>query len=296
MGSSRVTSFREADVQAVTGLPAFNLGVTVGCPIDFVAQLRLAVDAGMTPTTLVIGVDELAFGDNPEADIYDMQLITHPGLFRELDLRDRAPIVIRILKTISVTTTRDSVRNLWRRWGRHASLEPEELEGAKPPDWDAMSEAELRIKLAAGIERLVTFWGKYLDRPDKVEGMRPTRRKLRLWNDLLDLAASRGIKVYVALLPVHPEFERRTFSPRLREIRAELGRALDESCARRGFTFRDYTDLASFGGVAEDFEDGTHMLPRNSRRLLRALLSGEPRAVVRNRVIGDDAPRAVLDR
>jgi hypothetical protein len=281
LGSSRVFSLQESAVRAVTGLPAFNFGVSVGCPVDFLAHLRFVLQAGLRPKTIVIGLDELAFGDNPEADIYDMQLVTHAGVFDELALRDRAPIVVRILKTLSLKTTADSARNLWRRWRHHGPYyAPDDdsaagdLEGTHDPDWDAMPAEKRREELAQGIERLTKFWGKYLDRPDKIEGMRPTARRMQLFEQLLDLAASNGIEVRVALLPVHPELERRIFTPRLLEIRAELARTLADEVGRRGFVFRDYTRLGSFGGTAEDFQDGTHMAPANGRRLLSALFSG----------------------
>lgn len=277
MGSSRVFALEERDVQSMTGLPAFNFGVSVGCPVDFIAQLRFALDSGVTPKIIVLGVDELAFGDNPEADHYDLQLVTNERMFDELSLRDRVPILAQGLKTISLGSTKQSLQNLWLRFRSAAPLsdgtEPPDsaLEGARPIDWSGLPAEERARRLAAGIDEKVTFWGRYLDRPDKVEGMRPTRRKLDLFETFLDTAAAHKIQVYVVLLPVHPEFERRAFSPRILEIRADLGSHLAASSLKHGFTFRDNTDLTSFGGVAADFADGTHMTPENGHRLLARL-------------------------
>jgi hypothetical protein len=279
IGSSRVLPLREADVRSLTGLATFNFGVSVGCPVDYLAELRFALDAGLEPQTVVLGLDELAFGDNPEADLYDMQLVSNRGLFQELDLREQIPISLRILTTVSVQSTGESLRNLWRR-SRGTGAPPwdggeppeAELEGAHLTDWETLSPTERRARLTAGVDRMVEFWGKYLVRADQVDGMRPTRRKLELFERFLDLAASRGVRVFVALLPVHPDFERRTFSPRLLEIRAQLAQTLADSCRRRGFRFRDETVLASFGGEPDGFEDGTHMTPRNGRLLLADLL------------------------
>jgi hypothetical protein len=277
MGSSRVFALEERDVQAITGLTTFNFGVSVGCPVDFIAQLRFAVDVGVAPKIVVLGVDELSFGENPEADHYDMQLVTDDRLFHQLALRDRIPILAQAMKTVSLSSTIQSSRNLWHRLRSDGFLmnatEPPDsaLEGARPADWDGLSAQEQERRLAAGIDEKVAFWGRYLDRPDKVEGMRPTRRKLDLLEMFLDLAAARGTAVYVVLLPVHPEFERRAFSPAILEIRAQLGKDLAASCLKHGFVFRDYTDLDSFGGAAADFTDGTHMNPRNGHRLLARL-------------------------
>lgn len=278
MGSSRVIPLEQGDVEALTGAPAFNLGVSVGCPVDSLAQLRFVIEAGLSPRHIILGIDELAFGDNPEADFYDMQLVTHAALFHQLELRDQIPIVLQILKTISFASTKKSVGNLLRRW-RHpadrASADGElpeaELETMHLHEGDALPESERRARLAAGIDRLVAFWSKHLDRPDKVDGMRPTRRKLQLFEAFLTLAADRKIQVTVLLLPAHPEFERRTFTPAVRAIRTELGATLAARCQSGGCTYRDFTDLASFGGDPDDFDDGTHMTPRNGRRMLAAI-------------------------
>lgn len=272
MGSSRVIPLEEEYVVSLTGAPAFNLGVSIGCPVDFVAQLRFLLEVGLRPRRILLGVDELAFGDNAEADFYDMQLVTHPALFHQLALRDKAPIVLQILKSVTVASTRTSVHNLWSRWG-HGGAVPGEPPESAPESMhlqarDAMPEPQRRARLAAGIDRLVAFWSKNLDRPDKIEGMRPTRRKLALFDDFLALAADRGIQVTVVLLPAHPEFERRTFTPRLLAIRDGLGTALAERCHRYQCDYRDDTDLRTFGGDPNDFDDGTHMTPRNGRRLL----------------------------
>ena len=279
MGSSRVIPLEEVDVAASTGAPAFNLGVSVGCPVDFLAQLRFVTEAGLRPKHIILGIDELAFGDNPEADFYDMQLVTHTPLFHQLGLRDQLPIIVQILKkTISFTSTKKSVGNLWRRW-RHpihrvpgdTELPESELESMHLHEGDALSEHERRARLTAGIDRLVAFWNKYLDRPDKVDGMRPTRRKVQMFEEFLTLAARRGIHVTVVLLPAHPDFERRTFTPAVLRIRTELGAMLAARCPGTGCTYRDFTELASFGGNPDDFDDGTHMTRGNGRRMLAAI-------------------------
>jgi hypothetical protein len=279
IGSSRVFSLEEQAVRDLSGLSAFNFGVSVGCPVDFLAELRFALDVGVRPRVIIVGVDELAMGDNPEADHYDMQLVTDGRLFRDLDLRDRIPIMARVLKTISMRSTTDSARNLWhwfRAGGLHQPVaDPPEsaLEGARPLDWEGLSASERERRLRAGIDEKVEFWGKYLDRPDKVAGMSPTARKIALFDAFLDLAAAKGIKVYVTLLPAQPDFERRAFPPPVLEIRNHLAQYLRKACDQRGDVFGDYTNLASFGGEANEFSDGTHMTPKNARRLLAKLLT-----------------------
>jgi hypothetical protein len=277
-GSSRVWSMDEADLDSSTGLKAFNFGVNVACPVDFVAQLRFATRLGVRPKRVIVGIDELAFGDNPEADLYDLQLVTHPGVFRELSVREQVPIIVTILRTITVKSTIASLRNLWHRpaeTGQAGGSAVVPQDDARPFDWADLNPAERPQRLAAGIQEKVAFWGKYLDRPDKIDGMRPTERKQELFKQFLEVATAHGISVDVVLLPVHPEFERRGFPGKVLELRADLGRWLEATCRRPGVSYHDYTNLASFDGSPDEFQDGVHMTRVNARRLMAHLIESD---------------------
>jgi Protein of unknown function (DUF1574) len=277
LGSSRVTCFETHYVEQLTGRRCFNCGVSVGCPVDYLTQFRFLLGLGIKPEILIIGVDELAFGDHSENDFYDLQLITHPGLFRKAPLLEELSIFARALKTITVQSTWRSVTNLTSKAGR---LRPQ-LEDISPYYYDdGLSRAAAEPAygpnhhkdLAAGIEAKAKFWSAYLDRPSKVERMRPQSRMVRYYRELMALAREHGIQVYVALLPVHPEYERQVFTPRLYEVRQELCNLLRDTCREFGCEYQDLSALKSFGGVAVDFMDGTHPTTRNTRRMLDVLL------------------------
>jgi hypothetical protein len=51
-------------------------------------------------------------------------------------------------------------------------------------------------------------------------------------------------------------------------------------CAERGFRYRDFTSLDSFGGSADEFWDGAHQTPENLRRMINTLFDLPPAQVV----------------
>ena len=140
-----------------------------------------------------------------------------------------------------------------------------------------------RERLARGIDDKAKFWSALIDEPSELERMRPRPRLVRYFRELLELARAHHVRVYVALLPVHPEYERRVVTPRLGEIRVELSTMLGETCREFGAQFRDFSSLDAFGGTADDFVDGTHMTGPNTRRLIDALLGSRPRTALSDR-------------
>jgi hypothetical protein len=207
-------------------------------------------------------------------------LVTHPALFCQVPLFEKLWIACRALKTITLKSTRKSLANL-----KSKAPEP-------PPEGEDTTEnyiadglstrfskghdgSQHRKLLAAGIDEKVKFWSALLDQPSKVERMRPQPRQIRYFRELMTLAKEHNVEVYVALLPVHPEYERRVFTPRLCEIRRELSALLRDTCREFGAVYRDLTSLESFGGNANDFVDGTHLTTRNTRRIIDVLLRRE---------------------
>jgi len=281
LGSSRVTSFEPEYVERLTGLRGFNFGVSVGCPVDYLTQFRFLLSLGVKPEMMIVGVDELAFGDHRENDAYDVQLVTHAALFRQAPLAEQVWIAWRSLKSITLKSTRISLTNLTHR----APIRRREDEEDPSADHSADGSSKHFLKghdasgrrelLARGVDQQVKFWSALVDEPSKLERMRPQPRMIGYFRELLALAREHHVKVYVALLPVHPEYERRVFTPRLSEIRQELSTLLRETCHEFGARYRDLSSLQSFGGSVDDFVDGTHTTGPNSRRMLEALLASE---------------------
>ena len=275
--SSRVTCIEPKYIEQVTGRRCYNSGVSVGCPVDYLVQFRFLLSLGIKPELLIVGVDEWALGDHGENDHYDLQLMTYPPLFRQVPLFDKLWIAWRALKTITLKSTRNSLENLMGKTpvprmesedtatGYHADgLDDRFSRGYVGPD-----HAEL---LAAGIDEKVAHWSAVVDDHWKVERMRPQPRQTRYFRELMTLAKQNGVQVYVVLLPLHPEYERGVFTPRLYEIRVELSMLLRDTCREFGAVYRDCSSLESFGGNAEDFVDGVHLTAPNARRMIDLLL------------------------
>jgi hypothetical protein len=130
--------------------------------------------------------------------------------------------------------------------------------------------------LVEGINDKVKFWSALVDNALKVEGMRPQPPMTGYFREFMALAREHGVHVYVALLPVHPDYEQQVFTPRLREIREELSALLRDTCREFECEYRDFSSLKSFDGDPEDFIDGTHPTTRNARRMIDELLRHRP--------------------
>ena len=78
------------------------------------------------------------------------------------------------------------------------------------------------------------------------------------------------------LLPAHPDFEKIAFNRRALSMRSKLSRMLAEACSRRGFTYRDFTSLASYDADPDEFWDGMHQTPENCRRMINVLFGHRP--------------------
>jgi len=284
MGSSRVMEIRPDYVQAITGEHTFNYGVSMGCPVDFLTQLRYLLRLDARPNLLIVGVDEFAFGDNAECDYYDVQLAGHFGLFQQVPILDRLRIAAVIFKAISTTTTKKSLSNLLNGPPPLAPLEAVEdillADGYRLSPGRARAVQDGTSRLEKGIARSLKFWGPQLNTPEAVERMRPNGRRFDLFVEFLELARSNRIQVRVMLLPLQPDFASRILTPRLTAIRAELSRKLQVVCAENGAVYRDLSDLASFQGDPTQFGDGTHATDDNLRRLTNVLFDLNPDLVV----------------
>jgi hypothetical protein len=283
LGSSRVMQIRPDYVQAITSKRAFNYGVSMGCPIDFLSQLRYLLRINARPSLLIVGVDEFAFGDNPECDHYDVQLAGHFGLFQQVPILERLRIVVALFKAISSTTTKNSLLNLINGPPALPSLETVSdillADGYRlSPNQASATDAITQLK--EGITTSLEFWKPLLKTPQAVEKMKPNGYRLGLFAEFLELARATGIQVRVMLLPLQPDFASRILTPPLAAIRAELSRELQVTCAENGAFYRDLSELASFQGNPTQFVDGTHAAEDNLRRLTNVLFDLGPDQVV----------------
>ncbi len=280
MGSSRVMQIRPDHLKAITGKDSFNYGVSLGCPVDFLTQLRFLIKIGARPELLVVGTEEFAFGDSLDYDFYDVQLAGHAGLLPEIPWFEQPRIDLAVVKSVSVSTTRKSVANLRSRPRRpapnHEALDILLSDGYRLTPKLSVSIRDGDFRLDSGLETSLKFWTRAFPTDEAAERMRPVGRRLGYFVELLELARTNGIEVRVMYLPLQPTFVERFFSPRRTAIRLEVRDAVARACGQHGALFRDLSDLGSFHGDPEGFSDGTHAIGDNLRKMVNVLFGLPP--------------------
>jgi hypothetical protein len=101
-------------------------------------------------------------------------------------------------------------------------------------------------------------------------GISETRKKY--WIDFLGLCRENNIRLFVFMAPVHPLLLQLAAEQNTLSMFDELDEYLSETVAEYGGIYRNYLDVASWGGDPDEFYDEIHMRPRNSDLLLRHLL------------------------
>ncbi|MCR4415987.1 MAG: hypothetical protein NUV77_26525 [Thermoguttaceae bacterium] len=285
LGSSKVMQVQPAYVEAITGMRTFNYGVGLGGPLDYLTILRYALQLGVKPRLLILGVDEFAF--RAGINRYQVRHFGHWGLFRQLPFPERLEIACGAWKQMSVWTTLRGLRNLLIRRPKRSRtirdvdsilLENGYLIYAK---W-ALAKAEGKFSMLEEIRKAMDDQvpGASDDTDGYTSEAYPDAQQLLRFRQLLDLAAEHRIEVRVMLLPRNPVVERQISTPHRLRLRARLNEALRMACERHGFAYRDFTDIASFGGDPMEFWDHGHQTPANTRRMINTLFGIDPAKTV----------------
>ncbi len=124
LGSSRVMAIEPKYVEAITGKTAFNYGVYTATPTDYLTQLRYLIRKGCRPEVVIVGVEESAFYYTYTP--WDMETLSHLGLFREMPYPEKLDILAQSLATIDLGMTKGSLSRLL---GRKKSV-PRSIEDA----------------------------------------------------------------------------------------------------------------------------------------------------------------------
>jgi hypothetical protein len=278
-GSSRMMQVQPEYVRAITGKRTFNYAVGSATPVDFLAQLRFALHANIKPDLLILGVDEFLFCEAPGPNL---RLLGDAGLFAQVPFPENLDIVAEELGSIGVGDTARSLANL-ARLGWKEPRRVEDVEAVLLEDGyliKAREERETRANtrdFGRELEATAVYYQQTFGFPaPNPPGCRPSPRKVALFREFLDLARANGIEMRVMLLPLHPAFEQKILSPELREVRRELDSFLREACHEHNFTYRNFEELASFGGSPDEFWDGSHLTPKNVRRMINTLFGIDP--------------------
>jgi hypothetical protein len=280
LGSSRAMQINPKHIQALVGLPAFNFAVFSGNALDCHVELRYAIRIGACPRIVIVNIDESFLGyaiDRPQ-----LQVAGHSGLLQALSRRQMLKVARRIVGGINLESTAKSLGALLaapvaedevlvlRRDGRTKIvlddgyyLKPRELRERERGLFDLPAIIEQDASRAAKKPAR----GKNAPSDQEPRFDPSARAELAA---LFDLAESNGCQVYVITTPEHPALAERGAGRDSRRLE-KLRTLLTEDCARRGFVYRDFSNLESFGGTAEEFWDSTHQTATNVERMMNVL-------------------------
>lgn len=266
LGSSRSFKLEPACIAENGGGRTFNFAVSSARAEDYLAVLRFALATnGDSLRRIIIGVDELAFmprrGPNrPLRDSRSLRRYAPAGYGRE-----PGDLGSLLLSVEAVRNTTRSIRHtLDRERSDRFEFGPDGFLVATP--WDGLrrrGEYDPAKELARSIAAFRAQFQRYTQLGPEL---------VAYFTELVNLAHARGIRIDAFLTPLHPAIvaaaEGTHAAARITEVRALL-RGLE---ARGLLHFHDTADLASIGGVADDFYDGVHMTGANAPRLLAHIL------------------------
>jgi hypothetical protein len=263
LGSSRVMTLAPETVQRLTGLRAFNAGVSVALPEDYYAVLSYLGHRRAAPKEIILGLDIIAFDPGPANQF----LLLTPELASGLPWNVRwAGLMARAKVLLSNAQIQRSMDLLAQAWGRK-----EPVPSSFAFDADGMLhyvEKEALIEAGAFVPDIDPDVGGGELREFDAE-------RQACFERFLSLAADHGIRVRAFLTPYHPAvlaLRARDEVDWFGERRARVMEYL-ESLAQEypGLTIVDFTDIRAFGGASGEFFDSVHYFSSNGDRLLAAL-------------------------
>jgi hypothetical protein len=255
-GSSRSFTAAPADIEALTGLRAFNASVDSAAPRDFVAFLNFMQERGHFPQVIIIGLttEQVTAPFPDRADDAFSRYLDDSG--RRLDdLRQYAEL-------LTIDQTEASLRSLELK-----------LEADRPAPYyrfeaDGLGTFKQAISLEAAVDNYLDWWGDLYN-----ERTHLNEPELAYLREVLDRAQAHGARVIIYIPPFHPtmeaHFQQQNYPRLLDETRHTLEALQDEY----GFALYDFTDLDSFGGTEFMFHDGVHSTRQLGRLMLERMLS-----------------------
>lgn len=265
LGSSRSMQISPAEVQKLTGLPAFNAAVESAMAEDDYAMLRYAVErAGLRPRLVVLGIDVEAFHNR--LPIEDQAL--EAEAFRGLLPGSGFSAWKKFYKLFVVQQTRLSLRSLSvQLTGRLPQRNYFDPDGYLHYGEYERERASGRYDLDSKVQRYVA---QYVARTAGYTAVSTERRKYL--EELLQYCQERGIKVVMWVTPLGPRLLEtigpRGYNQREREVLAML----QELGAKYGAAVYDFSSVENFGGDPNGFWDGAHMTEPNNALVTRLML------------------------
>ena len=264
LGSSRLMTIPPSEVERITGLKTFNAAVNAAYTEDFYVLLRYAVEHGVQPKLVLIGLDAEAFHDHEPENDYLLQPNDLGALLQKGERRGERWREFTILFT-GYQTKLSFVSLYDRLGGKKVNAVDFNADGSLAQDpW--LREGA-RVNLAA---RLESTKAEYSTRYKSYTAVSPAR--LDYFAQTLRYAREHGAHVIVFATPVHPELERALAQYGYGQRKSEAYAAARKVCADNGAEFLDFTAPESFGGAPEHFYDGVHVDATNAQRLIGAVL------------------------
>lgn len=252
LGGSRAMRFEPSYIRRLTGLSAFNFAVRTSRPEDSFAIVSYMISrAPQVKLRVIYPLQTTAFDDGP----------LHPVLLEdERFARWFPPELVRREKARAAHPEPEGIPQVNRYDARGGLLYngyDEKLERGVARRW----------VLHTYIERLL---------PKMVRPSPEQTRSKRYFEKVLALCNEHGVVPAVILMPYHPEVLKAFRAVGWQDKHDALVGYLRGLQPRYDLAILDYTDIASFGGDARFFYDGSHLMKENSRRLLRQAVRDAP--------------------
>ncbi len=258
LGTSRAFNMLPSQIEAATGLSAFNFTVENGRIEDYLIQSRFMMDRNGLPPVLFIEI-------SPSLDT-DLARTAERS---PLVLADYLPEEYRAYaRRIRFTEVFNPLQAYESLYVFRVYLFSRELLDEREVDAAGGYEFRERADLDATIAEDITRW-------DIDECTRPEAEGRTFLIQLLDLAAAQGTSLVLYLSPYHPDFyaaRMETNAQYQRCYRAFLDLMADLQSIYPNLHFLDYSRLESFSGLPDNtgFYDFHHIRTANARLLIIA--------------------------
>lgn len=269
-GSSHAWAVSPATVTRLTGLPAFNAGVSVGMTEDYYALLRYAVEqVHVQPELVLIALDVESLNNGKPVD---------PRTQKTAELRSYLPKtgfserVARLKPLLAMQTTKLSLRSLRFAMRGRNGTPPDDLYtvGAHGDTHLTTVEKSLATGKTTRAQEIQATMAIYGPRWENFTALSPMR--FAYLQRTLDYCRQRHIRVVVFLTPLHPALQNLLTAYGYPARRKELTERAAKMVEDAGGTFLNYADVDSFGGAPEGFLDGAHLDEPTGDRMTKKLL------------------------
>ncbi len=266
LGSSRVFKMEPRKIEELAGQKTFNASVSFARPEEHLAMAKYIVqDLRITPKVFLVGVNVAEFNN----DEIDSQTINNSHLRKYLPI-DRGDLIITLFKSFKERFNINYLRDVFIAifWNSYKFPNPTitfDKNGGEIFDKNILTErnsSELNLQISLALLRNQTALNK-------------TRKNY--FEDFLNFAQSKDIKVIVFLLPFSEKAQNllreKTAYAALRE---EFLNDAKEWQKKYSISFFDFSNLETWRGLGDDFDDSTHTGWRNLELIARKIFKAAP--------------------